>query len=64
MFNAMYEEYARNPQITRSRMYYEAISQVLPGVEVYINTGSSSNLQTLLPLGALAGTETNGGDTE
>ena len=64
MFNAMYEEYARNPQITRSRMYYEAISQVLPGVEVYINTGSSSNLQTLLPLGSLAGTETNGGDTE
>ena len=54
MFNAMYEEYARNPQITRSRMYYEAISQVLPGVEVYINTGSSSNLQTLLPLGSLA----------
>ena len=45
-------------------MYYEAISQVLPGVEVYINTGSSSNLQTLLPLGSLAGTETNGGDTE
>ena len=64
MFNAMYEEYARNPQITRSRMYYEAISQVLPGVEVYINTGSSSNLQTLLPLGSLAGTENNGGDTE
>ena len=64
MFNAMYEEYARNPQITRSRMYYEAISQVLPGVEVYINTGSGSNLQTLLPLGSLAGTETNGGETE
>ena len=64
MFSAMYEEYKLNPEITRSRMYYEAISQVLPGVKVYINTGSSSNLQTLLPLGSLAGTETNGGDTE
>ena len=52
MFNAMYEEYARNPQITRYRMYYEAISQILPGVKLYVNTGSSENsdLQMLLPL--------------
>ena len=50
MFNAMYEEYAQNPSITKSRMYYEAISKVLPDVKLYINTGSGSNLQTLLPL--------------
>ena len=52
MFNAMYEEYARNPQITRYRMYYEAISQILPGVKLYVNTGSSENseVQMLLPL--------------
>ena len=50
MFNAMYEEYAQNPGITKSRMYYEAISKVLPGVKLYINTGDGSNLQTLLPL--------------
>ena len=52
MFTAMYEEYARNPQITRYRMYYEAISQILPGVKLYINTGSGENsdLQMLLPL--------------
>ena len=53
MFNAMYEEYARNPDITRSRMYYEAISQVLPGVKVYINTGSGEDVQMLLPLESL-----------
>ena len=53
MFNAMYEQYAINPQITRSRMYYEAISQILPGVKVYINTGSSENMNMLLPLDSL-----------
>ena len=50
MFNAMYAEYARNPQITKSRMYYEAISQVLPGVKVYINTGDEAGVNMLLPL--------------
>ena len=55
MFNAMYAEYARNPEITRSRMYYEAISQILPGVKLYINTGSSEDVQMLLPLESLMG---------
>ena len=55
MFKAMYEEYALNPDITRSRMYYEMISQILPGVKVYINTGSDEEVQMLLPLDDLAG---------
>ena len=55
MFKAMYEEYARNPQITRSRMYYEAISEVLPGVRVYINTGDSSDVEMFLPLESITG---------
>ena len=50
MFNAMYQEYALNPQITKSRMYYEAISQIMPGVKLYINTSGSSDVQMLLPL--------------
>jgi len=50
MFMAMYEEYALNPEITRSRMYYEAISEILPGVKVFINTGSGSDVDMLLPL--------------
>ena len=58
MFNAMYEQYAINPQITRSRMYYETISKILPGVKVFINTGSGSNVDMLLPLDQLMG---NGG---
>ena len=51
MFNTMYAEYARDPEITRSRMYYEAISEILPGVKLYINTaGGESNVDMMLPL--------------
>ena len=53
MFNAMYSEYMQNPKITRSRMYYEAISEVLPGVKLYINTGTGNDVQMLLPLDSL-----------
>ena len=61
MFQAMYQEYALNPGITRSRMYYEAISEVLPGVKLFINTGGAgSDVQMLLPLEQLA--EVTGGD--
>ena len=60
MFTAMYEEYARNPEITRSRMYYEAISEILPDVKLYINTAGSDDVQMLLPLESLI--ETNEGE--
>lgn len=54
MFTATYEQYALNRDITRSRMYYETICSVLPGVKVYINTsGSGSDVQMLLPLESL-----------
>ena len=53
MFQAMYSEYAQNPQITRSRMYYEAISKILPDVKLYVNTGSSGGMNMLLPLESL-----------
>ena len=55
MVSAMYEEYKLNPEITRSRMYYEAISQVLPGVKVYINTGNGDSVDMLLPLDTIVG---------
>ena len=62
MFEAMYTEYAQNPGITRSRMYYEAISKVLPDVKLYINSGSGegSDVQMLLPLESLV--NNNGGE--
>ena len=55
MFNAMYSEYAQNPDITQSRMYYEAISKILPGVKVVINTGDGSAMNMLLPLESIVG---------
>ena len=57
MFNAMYAEYQLNPEITRSRMYYEAISQILPGVRLYINASGSNGqgVQMILPLEKLVG---------
>ncbi len=57
MFNAMYEEYAQNPDVTKARMYFEAISEVLPGVKIYINAtaGDGSEVQMLLPLESLVG---------
>jgi len=60
MFEAMYAEYIQNPEITRSRMYYEAISKILPGVKLYINasSGEGDDVQMLLPLDTLVnGTE-------
>jgi membrane protease subunit HflK len=53
MFVAMYEQYALNPEITRSRMYYEAVSEILPGVKLFINTSGSDDVQMLLPLESL-----------
>ena len=60
MFEAQYAEYAQNPDITRSRMYYEAISDILPGVKLFINTGDKSDVQMLLPLDQLM--DTTGGN--
>ena len=64
MFNAMYKEYAQNPDITRSRMYYEMISKVLPDVKLYINSGSGagSDVQMLLPLESLVENNEGGND--
>ena len=56
MFNAMYNEYILNEDITMARMYYEAISEILPGVKLYITTtGEDGNVQMLLPLESLMG---------
>ena len=60
MFTAMYEEYEKNPEITRSRMYYEAIQDILPDVKLYINTSAGGDdVQMLLPLESLV---SNGGN--
>ena len=57
-FNAMYAEYALNPEITKTRMYYEAIQDILPGITVYIDTTGAGNVDMMLPLSSF----TNGGN--
>lgn len=55
MFEAMYKEYSQNPDITKSRMYYEAISEALPDVKVYIDTEGEGGTQKVLPLESFVG---------
>lgn len=45
-FNAMYEEYSKFPDITKQRMYYEAMEDLLPGLQVVIvdENGNQMNM--------------------
>lgn len=36
-FNAMYEEYVKNPETTKMRMFYETMEDVLPGMKIVID---------------------------
>ena len=47
-FNAMYEEYTKNPAVTKERMFFEAMEDVLPDLKVIIDDGSG--IQKILPL--------------
>lgn len=49
-FNAMYEEYIKNPAVTRHRMFYEAMEEILPQMKIIINGSNGNELQTILPL--------------
>lgn len=49
-FNAMYEEYIKYPSITKQRMFYEAMEEILPDLKVIINDGEGGTVQQLLPL--------------
>ena len=52
-FNAMYEEYVKNPEITKKRMFYEAMEDVLPGMKIVIDNGDG--VQKVLPLDSFTG---------
>jgi membrane protease subunit HflK len=48
-FNEMFEEYSKYPLITKQRMFYETMEEVLPSLKVIIDSGTSE-VQKLLPL--------------
>lgn len=59
-FSAMYDQYKLNPEVTRQRLFYEAMEDILPGLKVIIDDGQT---QTVLPLEEFASVEVkNGGD--
>lgn len=60
-FNQMYEEYIKFPEITRQRMFYETMEEVLPYLKIVIDSGDG-NVQTILPLDSLANINVNGAE--
>lgn len=60
-FNSMYEEYIKNPVVTKQRMFYEAMEEVLPDLKLIID--STSGVDKVLPLepfSVIGGTENSG----
>ncbi len=56
-FTSLYQEYIKFPLITKERMFYETMEEVLPGMKIYITDGST---QTLLPLESFSTVNMNG----
>ncbi|WP_124066570.1 FtsH protease activity modulator HflK [Clostridium sp. E02] len=52
-FNAMYQEYAKNPEVTKKRMFYETMEDVLPKMKVIID--GTDKTSTILPLDSFVG---------
>lgn len=45
VFNKLYTEYKKNPEITRQRLVLETIEQVLPNTEIYIMNDDGNTLK-------------------
>lgn len=57
-FNAMYKEYMKNPAITKERMFFEAMEEVLPDLKVIIES-PNGDMQTFYPIESFATFETD-----
>ena len=57
-FNKMYDEYEKYPLITKKRLFYETMEDLLPDLEVIITDG---NTQNILPIGSINGAYTTEG---
>lgn len=56
-FNEMYAEYIKNPLITKQRIFYETMEDVLPGAKLIIDNGSTQNILPLEPFSGTAGSQ-------
>jgi len=57
-FNSMYAEYIKNPAITKQRMFYETMEDVLPDLKILVESGNG-NVQTFYPLESFTGNTDN-----
>lgn len=48
-FNSMYEEYKKFPMITKERMFYETMEDILPNMKIIIQS-EGGNVSSVLPL--------------
>ena len=62
-FNAMYAEYVKNPTITKQRMFFETMEDVLPGLKIIIQS-EGGETQTILPLESFIGGSSAGESEE
>ncbi|MCM1063047.1 MAG: FtsH protease activity modulator HflK [Eubacterium sp.] len=62
-FNAMYEEYIKNPVVTRQRMFYEAMEDILPDLKVIIES-PNGNTQTIYPLESFTSPDASSGNND
>lgn len=60
--NELYAEYQKYPLITKQRMFYETMEEILPGMKVIIEK-SDGTTQTMLPLESFAGSGAAGKNT-
>ncbi len=49
-FNSTYEEYVKYPTITKQRMFYETMEEILPDIKIIIQGTDGDNMQEILPL--------------
>lgn len=57
-FNAMYQEYIKNPAVTKQRMFYETMEKVLPGLKIVIDS-PDGDVQTFYPIESFTGSTGN-----
>lgn len=55
-FNAMYEEYVKYPTVTKRRMFYETMEDILPNMKVIIDGTDGSSVEMMYPLDSFYGT--------
>ena len=58
-FTQLFAEYEKYPLITKQRLFYEAMEEILPGIKLYI-VDENTGVQTALPLSPFASVDMGG----